>query len=250
MAPPKKSEKDAAKSNGHSSSDVDGEKNDWKFREPYKIHDKAGDESDGGKGFDVKYEGGCHCGRVEFQLSREKPLNAKFCHCSTCQVLHGAPFQWAAIFEKGDINFVKGHHDLSWYDSGSKSTEHKLPCKVKCEYCGTPIMDEGRNMILLFPTLIKFRSEEEKNNFAATCHMFYEKRIVDIKDGLPKWSGMSGKSDLIADSPADAIKKRKREVEEEEAEEAKKNGEDGGDGHSEGGIKKAKMELRSGPVGE
>jgi len=45
--------------------------------------------------------------------------------------------------------------------------------------------------------------------------MFYEQRVVDIPDGLPKWSGMSGKSDLIADSPAEDVKKRKREIEEE-----------------------------------
>jgi len=48
------------------------------------------------------------------------------------------------------------------------------------------------------------------------CHMFYEQRVVDIPDGLPKWSGMSGKSDLIADSPEEDVKKRKREIEEEE----------------------------------
>ena len=44
--------------------------------------------------------------------------------------------------------------------------------------------------------------------------MFYKQRLVDILDGLPKWSGMSGESDLIEDSPPDAISKRKREMEE------------------------------------
>jgi hypothetical protein len=51
------------------------------------------------------------------------------------------------------------------------------------------------------------------------CHIFYEKRVVDIPDGLPKWSGMQGKSDLIEDSPAEDVKKRKREIEEEEKDE-------------------------------
>jgi hypothetical protein len=78
----------------------------------------------------------------------------------------GAPFQWAAIFEKTDINFTHGHHDLGWYESGEKTTRHKLPCKVSCKFCRAPIMDEGRNMILLFPTLIKFQSQEEKKKFA------------------------------------------------------------------------------------
>lgn len=55
-----------------------------------------------------------------------------------------------------------------------------------------------------------------------SCHMFYEQRLLDIPDGKSKWSGMSEKSDLICDSPAEAIKKRKRELEEEEEE--KRNG--------------------------
>ena len=77
-----------------------------------------------------------------------------------------APFQWAAIFHKEDINFKHGHHNLEWYDPSSKSTEHKLPCKVRCSFCHSPIMDEGRNMILLFPSLIKFKSQQDKENFA------------------------------------------------------------------------------------
>jgi len=92
---------------------------------------------------------------------------------------------------------VRGHHDLKWYDSGEKTTRHKLPCKVSCSYCGSPIMDEGRNMILLFPGLIKFKSKEEKEKFAPECHMFYGKRCIDIPDGKPKWTGINDQSDLM-----------------------------------------------------
>ncbi|PQE24219.1 glutathione-dependent formaldehyde-activating family gfa protein [Rutstroemia sp. NJR-2017a BVV2] len=204
-----KDPKSKALEQGSKSHEVEGEHNEWKFREPYKVH-----END--PNFKALYEGGCHCGRVKYQLSREKPLDAKFCHCSTCQVIHGAPFQWAAIFHKGDINFTHGHHELGWYDSQEKTTKHKLPCKVSCAYCRTPIMDEGRNMILLFPTLLKFKSKEEKDRFMPTCHMFYGKRITDIPDGLPKWTGINGESELIEDSPPELVRKRKKEIEEEE----------------------------------
>lgn len=44
---------------------------------------------------------------------------------------------------------------------------------------------------------------------------------MDIPDGKPKWSGISGDSDLIEDSPPDAIKKRKREAEDQKAKEDK-----------------------------
>ena len=45
--------------------------------------------------------------------------------------------------------------------------------------------------------------------------MFYGQRVVDIKDGKPKWSGLNDESDLIEDSPPEAIKKLKRDVMEE-----------------------------------
>ena len=50
--------------------------------------------------------------------------------------------------------------------------------------------------------------------------------MVDIPDGLPKWSGMNKTSELIADSPAEAVRKRKREIEEEKTGEgaSEKNG--------------------------
>ena len=91
MSPPAKEEKDAAHSKGHAPEHIEGEENEWKFRAPYKIHEDNDD-------FDVKLEGHCHCGRVHYQLKRDKPLDAKYCHCTTCQRLHGSssllnPFQ-------------------------------------------------------------------------------------------------------------------------------------------------------------
>lgn len=99
-------------------------------------------------------------------------------------------------------------------------------------------MDEGRNMILLFPTLINFKSPEDRKNFdpryvgpcqepdflyrclltvtCCSCHMFYPRRIVDIPDGKPKWSGINNDSELVGDTPEDykeGHKKRKLESE-------------------------------------
>ncbi|KAL8680269.1 MAG: hypothetical protein Q9224_002172 [Gallowayella concinna] len=191
---------------------TEGELNEWKHRPPYKVHDKQ-------ENFKVRYEASCHCGKVQYQLSREKPLDAKYCHCTTCQKIHGAPFQWAAIFHKDDINFTNGIHDLGWYESSEKTCVHKLPCKVSCAYCRTPIMDEGRNMILLFPTLINFKNPEDRKNFDISCHMFYPRRVLDINDGKPKWSGINDSSDLIADSPQEAVNELKRKRKEEQEKE-------------------------------
>ncbi|KAK7224865.1 hypothetical protein V2G26_012868 [Clonostachys chloroleuca] len=155
----------------------------WKHRAPYRVRQSTEE-------FEVKWRGSCHCGKVKYQLSRDKPLASKYCHCRTCQRLHGAPFQWAAIFEKEDINFTNGPRGLSWFNSSSNTAEHQLPCKVHCSYCKTPIMDEGRNMILLFPSLIEeVHTEIGREAFKPQMHIFYSQRVVDLpNDGLPKWS--------------------------------------------------------------
>ena len=73
----------AYRANGDNGDDgsTEGEINAWKLRAPYRIHDNDPD-------FHVRYEGNCHCGKIRYQLSREKPLDAKYCHCHTCQKLH------------------------------------------------------------------------------------------------------------------------------------------------------------------
>lgn len=165
---------------------------EWKSKPPYRT---AGANEE----FEKKWTATCHCARVKYWLSRDKPLASKYCHCIDCQSLHGAPFQWAAIFQKEDLHFEKGAEGLAFYNSGDKKTHHKLPCKVSCAYCHTPIMDEGRNMILMFPGIIDFGSPEHKKAFDPQCHIFYSQRVVDIPDGKPKWSKLDGKSELVDD---------------------------------------------------
>ena len=74
-------------------------------------------------------------------------------------------------------------------------------------------MDEGRNMILLFPSLIQLKTQEAKEHFKPREHIFYSQRCIDIPDGLPKWEKLNDQSDLIEDSPPDMIRERERERE-------------------------------------
>lgn len=55
--------------------------------------------------------------------------------------------------------------------------------------------------------------------------MFYGQRVMDIPDGLPKWSGLNNESDLIEDSPPELVREfeRKREAERAERFEEGKN---------------------------
>lgn len=107
-------------------------------------------------------------------------------------------------------------------------------------------------MILLFPSLVHLKTDEDRANFKPRyfanrllpsrndgdfnksmlthyrCHMFYGQRVMDIPDGLPKWSGLSNDSDLIEDSPQEAVQEfeRNREQMRKEKEEKQKKEEE------------------------
>ena len=51
--------------------------------------------------------------------------------------------------------------------------------------------------------------------------MFYPRRVLDIPDGKPKWTGINNESDLIEDSPQEAVNELKRKRQEEDQEKNK-----------------------------
>ncbi|WP_372680069.1 GFA family protein [Desulfosarcina sp.] len=149
------------------------------------------------KHFKSKYRARCHCGKVQYDVCAD-PLDAKICHCLSCQKLHGAPMQWAAIFRKRDIRITAGTDHVRFFNSERLKYERILPCKVSCGCCGTLIADEGRRMWLAFPSLFEFgHVSKVPTSFKPTCHIFYSLRVVDINDDLPKWSGHKGSSKLL-----------------------------------------------------
>ena len=152
----------------------------------------AGDE-----GFVVKYRARCHCGAVRYEVGAD-PLDAKLCHCRACQVLHGAPMQWAAIFRKRDVRLVSAIDGLRFYNSELDRAERLPPCKVSCVRCGTLVADEGRRMWLAFPSLFDFGTPPRAPEaFHPSCHIFYGARVFDVDDGLPKWSAHKNESTLL-----------------------------------------------------
>ena len=52
--------------------------------------------------------------------------------------------------------------------------------------------------------------------------MFYPRRVLDINDGKPKWSGINNGSELIADTPEEHKHKRRKEMETKDEGEEKK----------------------------
>jgi hypothetical protein len=142
----------------------------------------------------VRFEAACHCGAVRYAVNA-LPVDAKLCHCKVCQKVHGAPMQWAAIFDKTAVEFLEGENNLKFYNTNLKTTDRILPCKVGCRTCGSWIADDGRRMWLAFPSLFDFSAQGlVPEAFKPSCHIFYAERVVNVDDTLPKWSGHKNKS--------------------------------------------------------
>lgn len=93
----------------------------------------------------------------------------------------GAPFQWCAVFHKSDLQFTKGTEGLSFYSSQDKSRDYQLPTKVACAHCRSPILDEGKNVCLIFPELIDY---EVSGSDHETWRKTFESRYVLISWAL------------------------------------------------------------------
>jgi len=162
---------------------------DRRSRPPYSLSDEKKK-----KGFKTKYSGSCFCGNVKIEVDQD-PLQAMYCHCSTCKKLHGATYQWAAVYPKDAVHFVSGEDNLHFYSPNNKEMKYSLPCKLSCGSCQSPIADEGKNMFLLFPGVLdEINDKKLKDNgpFKGQYHMFYGARVEDVSDGLPKYLGKQG----------------------------------------------------------
>ncbi|MFO7883785.1 MAG: GFA family protein [Desulfobacteraceae bacterium] len=90
--------------------------------------------------FTPKYKAACFCKTVRYEVSAD-PVDAKICHCMTCQRLHGAPMQWSAIFYKHQVRITAGLNHLVFYNEEQDKPERILPCKVRCGRYGTRVME-------------------------------------------------------------------------------------------------------------
>ncbi|KAL3149425.1 hypothetical protein ABBQ32_002219 [Trebouxia sp. C0010 RCD-2024] len=163
---------------------------DWQQEVPYKPY------AQNDKDFEIKYKSSCLCGKVEYAVNSD-PCAAKFCHCTGCQRLHGAPFQWAAVYHKKNVRFLKGVDNIGFLNTQDRVPKRELPAKVSCITCHSPIASEGRNMWMAFPTLFDFEDRKIPACFQPDCHIFYSQRCMDVNDGMPKWSGHKEDSDKM-----------------------------------------------------
>ena len=73
------------------------------------------------------HKGGCHCGRVQFEVDAPGDIEADECNCSICRktgYLH-------LIVPKEDFRLIAGEDDLETYTFNTGAAQHYF-----CRHCG------------------------------------------------------------------------------------------------------------------
>jgi len=73
------------------------------------------------------HKGGCHCGRVRFEVDAPAAIDATDCNCSICRMsgfLH-------LIVSGGEFRLVSGEDALSTYTFNTGAAKHRF-----CRFCG------------------------------------------------------------------------------------------------------------------
>ncbi|MEE4659726.1 MAG: GFA family protein [Halieaceae bacterium] len=126
----------------------------------------------------------CSCKEVEF--SALKPPRVRLlCHCSICQRYNQADYSDMLVYARGDVA-------LPHLPSVSFDT-YKPPPNVqrgKCRRCGNPAIELFNSILLPDLVMVPVAMAEDPGDLPApSAHLFYERRVADIEDNLPRFCG-------------------------------------------------------------
>ncbi|MDB5453408.1 MAG: Rieske (2Fe-2S) iron-sulfur domain protein [Caulobacteraceae bacterium] len=123
------------------------------------------------------YWGGCHCGRVRYQI-RAEPVNVRVCHCRSCQKWAGSAFFARAIFPRTAVELGGA---IETYASSADLR------RGFCAHCGSPVTTQR----LSRPDRIgiSLSTLDEPNALPPEAHTWVSEKLdwVNIDDGLPQY---------------------------------------------------------------
>ncbi len=126
-------------------------------------------------------QGSCQCGANQFKI-KDKPIARFICHCQVCQKYTGKLYSDVLVVLKKDIS------ELEIAETEFK--RYKLPPNIRrgvCKKCYKPTIEFGILDQFAFIPVMNIQDQTQLD--APTMHIFYHRRIEDIEDNLPKYSG-------------------------------------------------------------
>lgn len=134
----------------------------------------------------------CYCGACKVEAKPETVFFTAYCHCTICQRVCGAPFTWGIGLPTDNVKVTKGEENI-------KSIESSPKCfRNFCSKCSSLMYTESTSEEFPFRDISAALVERDDKDareaflkdprFKPNCHMFYPSRVIDIKDGIPKFA--------------------------------------------------------------
>ena len=129
------------------------------------------------------YKGSCYCGSVTVTV-KGPPAASAYCHCFECRKWHSAPINAWSIWPRDSVT-IDGPITTSQISERS----HRVSCE-KCGGCVANIKPTV-SMIVVYPMTLTGPGTAFK--YKPAFHIFYQERVMDVSDGLPKFADMPEK---------------------------------------------------------
>ncbi len=129
----------------------------------------------------------CPCGETRFGI-RARPFARFYCHCLICQKIYGKPF--------ADVSVLWARDLIQAPPEQVKTARYRRPPALDrstCASCGRPVhgtLGLWPMPAFAFVPSVNIDAHLDANVLPAPAsHIFYHRRVADIDDALPKYSG-------------------------------------------------------------
>lgn len=126
----------------------------------------------------------CPCGATQFTVTGA-PLLRALCHCTICQAFNQSAYADIGVFLNGQVDLPD--------DQPVDFKKYRKPPAIErgtCSACGKAAIEYLRLPVL--PDIVFVPSTNFPDPSVLpepSLHMFYDKRVVDMRDDLPRYKG-------------------------------------------------------------
>ncbi len=126
----------------------------------------------------------CECGVIVAQLNG-KPRVRGHCHCDDCRELLDVPYHSVTAWDKEQITISQGLQSLLEYQHPQLDMKRYF-----CSHCGETLFNSNAMdwRIVSQHLIRKCNNGKLPEELSSESHFFYNSRIIDIDDDLPKHS--------------------------------------------------------------
>ena len=126
----------------------------------------------------------CPCGASQFVVTA-RPRIRYLCHCTICQAVTRKPYADITALRADDVTLIEGHKIQFKEYRPSPAVSRGI-----CSSCGCSVVDFMSPVPFVRLAFVSTDTYPDQTVLPPPkMHIFYHRRIADVNDGLPKYSG-------------------------------------------------------------